>query len=79
MAGTVAGHRRRPSAIPVPVCVKSAGSGPFAVKAAALCTAHGNGSALLADAEITQLLKQHPYEVNYSSVQIVKWAVVVSG
>ena len=34
--------------------------------------AHGYGPVLLAGAEITQLLKQHPYGINDSSVQIVK-------
>ncbi|NKI88425.1 hypothetical protein HBN54_001012 [Hymenobacter sp. 1B] len=34
--------------------------------------AHGYGPMLLAGAEITQLLKQHPYGINDTSVQIVK-------
>ena len=34
--------------------------------------AHGYGPVLLAGAEITQLLKQHPYGINDSSVQLVK-------
>ena len=34
--------------------------------------AHGYGPVLLAGAEIYRLLKQHPFEINDSAVQMVK-------